>query len=93
MTFEDRGVDSSWNQLIEFWRKLYVIHYDNRNQGFTRLSILKKHYWLTLFSNSGTGKEENRFLVSKDAGSLFYGIWMFWILDMRSKEFLMENGD
>jgi hypothetical protein len=26
-----------------------VIHYDYKNQGFTRLNITKKHYWLTQY--------------------------------------------
>jgi hypothetical protein len=29
-------------QFVGFWRKLYVIHYDNKNQGFIRLNITKK---------------------------------------------------
>jgi hypothetical protein len=30
-------------QFIEFWRKLWMIHYDNKNEGFTTLRITKKH--------------------------------------------------
>jgi hypothetical protein len=30
--------------LVGFWRKLWVIHYDNKNQGFTRFNTTKKHY-------------------------------------------------
>jgi hypothetical protein len=25
-----------------------VIHYDNKNRGFTRLNVTKKHYWLII---------------------------------------------
>jgi hypothetical protein len=30
------------NQFIGFWRKLLVVDYDNKNQGFTRSSITTK---------------------------------------------------
>jgi hypothetical protein len=36
-------------QFIGFWRKLFVINYDNKNWGFTRFSITRKHYWLTQY--------------------------------------------
>jgi hypothetical protein len=31
-----------FDEFIGFWRQLWVIHYDNQNQEFTRLSIIKK---------------------------------------------------
>jgi hypothetical protein len=37
------------NQFIRFLRKPEVTHNANKNWGFTRLSITKKHYWLTQY--------------------------------------------
>jgi hypothetical protein len=35
--------NNSKHQFVGFWCKLYVIHYDNKNQGFTRLNITQKN--------------------------------------------------
>jgi hypothetical protein len=37
-----RGVQQNFAHFIGFWRKLTVIQYYNKNQGFTRLSITNK---------------------------------------------------
>ena len=40
-----------------------------------------------------TGIEGKRFLMSNDTNLLFKGTGIFWILEIKSKKFLMEKGD